>query len=196
MNTCFRSWAICSLWLAPVVVRAEVPIPMECRVRDLPGDRCGWCALETLARFHHITELNHLADKQTGRASIADLEAALDKVEVNFRVQDPGIRNKAILRYAVREKLGAIVGFRELTPGAGRHIVTLVDYEPDEVRVIDSNDSDGRIRTMSLKRFLSWWDGFVLVIEPDEERTDSTKGTEAEMPMERNNSSPPQPEKK
>jgi hypothetical protein len=167
MNICFRSFAIFSLFLVPAAARAEVPIPMECRVRDLPGDRCGWCALETLARYHHITELNHLADKKTGRASIADLEEALDKVEVNYRVQDPGIRNKAILRYAVREKLGAIVGFRELTSGAGRHIVTLVDYGPDEVRVIDSNDSDGRIRTMPLKRFLSWWDGFVLVIEPD-----------------------------
>ena len=68
----------------------------------------------------------------------------------------------------MREKLGAMAGFRELTPGAGRHIVTLVDYGEEEVRVIDSDDSDGRIRTMPLKRFLSWWDGFVLVIEPNE----------------------------
>ncbi len=124
--------------------------------------------LETLARYHQITDLYHLADKKTEAARPADLEEALDKANVNYRVQDPGCRNKAILHYAVREKLGAIVGFRELTPGAGRHIVTLVDYGPEEVRVIDSNDADGRVRTMSLKRFLSWWDGFVLVIEPEE----------------------------
>jgi hypothetical protein len=160
--------AFLSLFLVPSVGWAEVPIPLECRVRGLPGQRCGWCALETLARYHQIRDLYHLADKQTAAARPTDLEAALDKVNVNYRVQDAGCRNKAILHYAVREKLGAIVGFRELTPGAGRHIVTLIDYGPNEVRVIDSNDADGRVRTMPLKRFLSWWDGFVLVIEPDE----------------------------
>jgi hypothetical protein len=166
--TSFR-WAFLALIsLAPSAARAEVPIPMACRVHNLPGDRCGWCALETLGRYHNITELNRLAENKDGRASVADLEEALDNINVNYRVQDPGIRNKAILHYAVREKLGAIVGFRELTPGAGRHIVTLVDYGPEEVRVIDSNDNDGRIRTMPLDRFHSWWDGFVLVIEPDE----------------------------
>ncbi len=169
MRTCIRGIALVALFLVvPSLGRTEVLIPLDCRVRNLPGQRCGWCALETLARYHKITELHNLADKQTNSASPADLEAALDKVNVNYRVQDAGLRNKAILRYAVREKLGAIVGFRELTPGAGRHIVTLVDYGPDEVRVIDSNDADGRIRSMSVKHFLSWWDGFVLVIEPDE----------------------------
>jgi hypothetical protein len=137
-------------------------------VRNLVGERCSWCALETLARYHQIEDLYHLADKRTGRASPEDLETALDEANVNYRVQDTGCRNKAILHYAVREKLGAVVGFREFRPGTGRHAVTLVDYGPDSVRVIDSNDADGRIRTMPLKRFLSWWDGFVLVIEPDE----------------------------
>jgi hypothetical protein len=168
MNFRIPSLAFLSVFFFAPLVSAEVPIPLDCRVRNLPGDRCGWCALETLGRYHRIADLYHLADKHTSRAGIADLEEALDKCNVNYRVQDAGLRNKAILRYAVREKLGAIVGFGEHTPGSGRHIVTLVDYGPEEVRVIDSNDADGRIRTLSLKRFLSWWDGFVLVIEPEE----------------------------
>jgi hypothetical protein len=101
-----------SLWtaflfvlLVPSAGRAEVAIPLDCRVRNLPGERCGWCALETLARFHQIEDLYHLADKRTGRASPEDLEATLDEANVNYRVQDIGCRNKAILHYAVREKL-------------------------------------------------------------------------------------------
>ncbi len=168
MCLCLREILFLAALLLPAALHAEVPIPLACRVRDLPGQRCGWCALETLARYHGITDLYHLADKHTSPARPEDLEAALDEVDVNYMVQDPGCRDKNLLRYAVREKQGALVGFRERRPGAGRHIVTLVDYGPDEVRVIDSNDADGRIRTMPLKRFLSWWDGFVLVIEPEE----------------------------
>ena len=164
-------WALLvSLFLVPSAVRAEVPIPLDCRVHNQPRERCAWCALETLARYHQIDELYDLAQKHSEAASIADLESALDEVNINYRVQDPGPRDVAILRYAVREKLGAVVGFREAKPGAGRHMVTLVDYGPNAVRVIDSNDADGRVRTMPLKRFLSWWDGFALVIEPESEQ--------------------------
>jgi hypothetical protein len=93
--------------------------------------------------------------KEECRASIADLEETLDNINGNYRVQDPGIRNKTILRYAMRKKLGTLVGYLKLTPGAGWHIVTRLDYATDGVRVLDSNDCDGRIATMPLKRFLS-----------------------------------------
>lgn len=175
MGKRFHWIAFVSALLTPAVVRAQVSIPLDCRIRNLPRQRAGWCALETLARYHHLTELYHLADEHTSAAQPADLEEALDKVNVNYRVQDTGCRNKAILRYAVREKLGAVVSFREYKKGAGRHMLTLVDYGPTEVRVIDSNDSDGLIRTMSLKRFLSWWDGFALVIEPEEAQLETGK---------------------
>jgi hypothetical protein len=65
----------------------------------------------------------------------------------------------------VRQGLGAVVGFRELFPGAGGHIVTLIDLTEEGVQVIDPNDADGRTRRMTLERFLYWWDGFALVLE-------------------------------
>ncbi len=163
------------LALLPVAVlvsptaAAEIPIRLEDRVRNQSEGRCGWCALETLARYHRLEDLYGLAQKHTSRAMPADLAAALDEARVNYRVQDPGRRNPFILRYAVQESLGALVGFRESRPGAGPHIVTLVDYGPREVRVIDPSDADGRIRTLTTERFLSWWDGFALVIEPSED---------------------------
>ncbi|HEY7310785.1 MAG TPA: hypothetical protein VH643_15585 [Gemmataceae bacterium] len=155
--------------LLPCAAHAEVKIALENRIRNLPEGRCAWCALETLARHHGITSLHGLADKHSTRATQIDLEAALDDVRIDYRTQPVGSRSTTILRYAIQENLGAIVGFRERVPGDGPHMVTLVDFGPDEVRVIDSNDADGRVRTMSRKRFLSWWDGFALVLEKHEE---------------------------
>ncbi len=138
-------------------------------MRNQSGDRCAWCALETLGRHHGIQSLHGLAAKHATRATLIDLEAVLDDLRIDYRTQPAGSRSTTILRYAIQEKLGAMVGFRERGPGQGAHMVVLVDIGPDEVRVIDSNDADGRVRTMSLKRFLSWWDGFALVLEKHEE---------------------------
>lgn len=149
--------------------QAQINIALKHRVRNQPEGRCAWCALETLARYHGFKALHGLAERHSTRATLADLEAVLDDAHLDYRVQDVGSRSTTILRYAIREKLGAMVGFRELVPGQGPHMVTLIDFTPDEVRVIDSNDADGRVRTMSMKRFLSWWDGFALVLEEHEE---------------------------
>lgn len=78
--------------------------------------------------------------------------------------QARGCFNKDILVDAMSEQLGAVVGFRELQPGGGGHIVTLIDFSGDTVRVIDPNDQDQRIRTLPMERFLNYWDGFALVL--------------------------------
>ena len=155
--------------LLPGLGRGEVNIPLSSRIRNLPRERCGWCALETLGRYHGLTALHDLARTHSTLARPGDLEAVLDRARIDYRVQDAGCRNTLTLRYAVRRNLGAIVHFRGRTPGDGGHFVTLVDFGPDSVRVIDSDDKDGRVRTMSRKRFLSWWDGFALVLEPVQE---------------------------
>jgi hypothetical protein len=151
---------------AATVCAADVEILAARRIHNAEGDRCGWCALETLARHHNLPGLFDLSAKHTGRARPEEMEAELDAAQINFRVQDPGCRNTLILRYAIQENRGALVGFRPPEPGAGRHIVTLVGITSECVRVLDPNDADGQVRTMPLGRFLSWWDGFVLVLEP------------------------------
>jgi len=137
-------------------------------VKNQPPGRCGWCSLETLGRFHQLKALYQLSEKKAYRCSPSSLESTLGELGIAYRVQPCGSTSLAILQYAVSEGLGAVVGFRELYPGAGGHIVTLVDFSDTGVRVIDSNDQDGRLRDMSLSRFLYWWDGFALVIEPKE----------------------------
>jgi hypothetical protein len=155
------------LLLIPCVGRAEVNIDPDCRMKNRPPGRCGWCAVETLARHHRIKSLFGLVEDHPSTANPDDLTAVLDKLHVRYQLQNRGDRSTAILRSSCREGLGAVVGFRPLREGAGGHIVTLVDFSDDTVKVIDPNDQDGRVRTMSAERFLHWWDGFTLVIQPE-----------------------------
>ena len=151
--------------LLPLAGWAEVKIPLECRVKNRPPGRCGWCALETLARHHGVKSLYTLTDDHDCRACPEDLEETLIAYGIAYRIQYPGNESTKILDHAIRKNRGAVVGFRGLTPDSGGHIVTLVDFGPEEVRVIDSNDADRRVRTMTRERFLHWWDGFALVPE-------------------------------
>jgi ABC-type bacteriocin/lantibiotic exporter with double-glycine peptidase domain len=162
-----RWFALALVLLLPCAAAAEVKIAPSCRIKNRPPGRCGWCALETLARHHRIKCLYDVTEDNATRCDPEDLESALDKAGVRYRIQYPGSRDTAILRYAIRKNLGAVVGFRELYPGAGGHIVTLIEFSDDAVKVIDSNDQDGRIRTMDPERFLYWWDGFALVLEAE-----------------------------
>ncbi len=159
------SFALTLLVLLPGAIRAEVKVSAACRIRNRPPGRCGWCSLETLARHHKIEALYGLTEHNASRCDVSNLETTVSEAEVPYRIQYPGQRNQRILHYAVDHGLGAVVGFRELYPGAGGHIVTLIDLTEDTVLVIDPNDADGRTRRMSLDRFLYWWDGFALVLE-------------------------------
>jgi hypothetical protein len=113
-----------------------------------------------------------LTEHNPSRCDVNNLEAVVAEAEIPYHIQYPGSRSQSLLRYAMREQLGAVVGFRELFPGAGGHIVTLIDLTEDGVQVIDPNDADGRTRRMTLDRFLYWWDGFALVLETDTAATE------------------------
>jgi hypothetical protein len=163
-KTCWLT--LTSIVLLTGAVWGGVDIPATCRIKNQPPGRCGWCSLETLGRYHQLRALYQLSEKNATRSSSESLLTTLDKLGIPYRFQPCGEFSKDILSYAVSQGLGATVGFRELHPGAGGHIVTLVEFTDDLVRVIDSNDQDGRIREMSAARFLYWWDGFALVLEP------------------------------
>ncbi len=167
MNSRVRFLAVTFVLLACSSAVAEVRIATACRIKNRPPGRCGWCALETLARHHRFKALYGVTDDHCSTCDAEELETAVADTGVRYRIQYRGEGSQAILRFAVRKNLGAVVGFRELYPGSGGHIVTLVDLTEDTVKVIDSNDADGRTREMTLDRFLYWWDGFALVLEND-----------------------------
>jgi hypothetical protein len=142
---------------------AAVDIAMDCRVANKPPGLCGWCAVETLARHHGIKALYGLVERSSSQSRPADLERVVAASEVGFRVQRRGQRSVEILRYAINQQLGAVVGFRPGCGASGGHIVTLVDLGPEEVRYIDPNYPD-RVRMMDLENFMQRWDGFALIL--------------------------------
>jgi hypothetical protein len=156
-----------ALFFLACAARAEVNIDPDCRMKNRPPGRCGWCALETLARHHHIKALYGLVEDHATTADPDDLITVLEKLHVTYRLQERGDRDTALLRSSCRDGLGAVVGFRPLHAGAGGHIVTLVDFNDETVKLIDPNDQDGRVRTLPTARFLYWWDGFTLVLQPE-----------------------------
>ena len=158
--------APCLFLLLPAVGFSEVQIPSDCRIANKPPGRCGWCALETLARRHAIKPLYGVVDKHPAQSRPRDLEGVVAATQVKYRIQERGSRNTEILRDAISRDLGAVVGLRPLYPGAGGHIVTLVEFGPKEVRILDPNDADRRVRAMDLETFLNRWDGFALVLDP------------------------------
>jgi len=156
-----------ALLLLPGAALAEVNIDPGCRMKNRPPGRCGWCAVETLARHHRIKVLFGLVEDHDSTSNPEDLTAVLDSSKVRHRLQTRGDRDTTILRSSCADSLGAVVGFRPLQEAGGGHIVTLVDFTDDTVKVIDPNDQDGRVRTMKTDRFLHWWDGFTLVLQPE-----------------------------
>ena len=162
-----------SLVFMTETVSGAVNIPTSCCVKNQPPGRCAWCSLETLGRYHHLQALYRISEKNPTRCTAQSLETTLVRLGIAYRVQQAGESSQDILRYAIRQRLGAIVGLRELQPKAGAHAVTLVDFTNADVQVIDSNDQDGRIRTMTRAQFHSWWNGFALVLEPKEPPPDS-----------------------
>ena len=157
--------ALSAVFVFPLSSSAEVQIETSCRIKNRPPGRCGWCAVETLARHLHLKKLHGITQSHATRTTLEDLIEVIGDAGVAYRIQRPGDLDTAILSDAIKGGLGAAVGFRELYPGAGGHIVTLVDFTDQTVKLIDPNDSDGRTRTMSLERFLYWWDGFALVLQ-------------------------------
>jgi hypothetical protein len=163
------------LLLLPALAPAEIEIATECRVANRPPGCCGWCAVETLARHHHIKALYGLVDRYPMQSRPRDLEGVIAACAVDYRIQNRGDRSTEILREAIRQGLGAVVGFRPPTPGACGHIVTLVDFGHTGVRFLDPDDTQGRVRTMDLDTFLDRWDGFALVLHPPKPTHPSTK---------------------
>lgn len=159
-------WLTVSLLLAASPAQAAIHIAPECRVKNRPPGRCGWCALETLARHHGLNAIYGFAARHPCMCSPRSLEESLLEAGVRYRIQYPGNRGRGILHYAIDEELGAAIGLRGPSVGPDGHIVTLVDLTPDKVRYLDPNDADGRTRTMSLRRFLLHWDGLAIVLVP------------------------------
>src|SRR5947209_6444179 len=149
-----RRLAVLFLLLACPAAMAEINIAPSCRVKNRPPGRCGWCALETLARHHHIEALYGFTAQHPCTCSATSLEESLAQTGVRYRIQYSGCTRQEILRYADRHGLGAAVGLLDGPSSSAGHMVTLVGFSARAVKIIDPNDANGRTRRLSLEQFL------------------------------------------
>lgn len=137
----------------------QVPIPMNCRVKNYTGIQCVWSSLSCLARYHNIPAAKNLIDKYKSYAGPGDVRRALDPIGVKY-VMNTGTKNKQFLVDYCAKGWGAGIGLN------GTHMVTLVHFKDGVVKIIDNSDPSLRIQSMSEDQFMRRWDGWAVVLIP------------------------------
>lgn len=138
----------------------QVPIPMNCRVPNRSGSQCVWCSIECLSKYHKIEVTSHLTDKYKRATGGNEVRRVLDGLGVKYIMQAEGNKDTRILEDACSKGWGAGVGLR------GTHMVNLVHFKDDTVKIIDNSDSSLKIRTWSKDQFMKAWDGWIVVMIP------------------------------
>jgi hypothetical protein len=138
----------------------QVPIPMNCRVPNRSGSQCVWCSIECLSKYHKIETTSHLTDKYKHATGGGEVRRVLDSLGVKYTMQSEGNRDTQMLEDACAKGWGAGVGLN------GTHMVNIVHFKGDVVKVIDNSDPGLGIRTWSKDQFLNRWDGWVIVMIP------------------------------
>lgn len=148
-------------------IGVQVPIPKDCRVFNKSGSQCVWCSIESLARYHGIKELyegnTRITKTYTWATSPAEVKRVLNNNygTVKWKQIQNGDRN-FIKKYVSEMKLGIAFGI----PG---HMLNLVHYDEknDTVKVIDNVGPKAlQVQTWSIKKFNQMWDGWGLVVFP------------------------------
>lgn len=113
--------------------------------------------------------VNHGSYKEKVHRSSGDylaMRQKLDEANVKYRIQETGIFNTDILRYAIKNKLGCMIVVKNWSGNSPYipHAVCIQDYDDDKVVLFDPNN-------LSCNYTVTWdwmsrhWTGYVLVIE-------------------------------
>jgi hypothetical protein len=150
----------------------QVPIPMECRVPNRSGDQCVWCSLECLSKYHKIEAGSHLTDTYKNSTDGKEVRRVLDGLSIKYTMQAEGNKDVKILEDACAKGWGASVGL------SGVHMVNVVHFKGDVVKVIDNADSTLKIRTWTKDQFFKRWDGWTVILVPPNDKP----STQAPLP--------------
>lgn len=160
--------------LADDTVDVQVPIPMECRVGNRSGSQCVWCSLECLARYHHVEAAMHLTDVHKGTAGSGNVKSVLDSLGVKYQQQQN--RDTKFLEDICVKGWGAGVGLN------GTHMVNVVHFKDDVVKIIDNSDSSLRIQTWTRAQFIQRFDGWVVTLIPSQSPKPPQSGQPIQLP--------------
>lgn len=94
----------------------------------------------------------------------AENTIADSKMDGDFWIQKKYYWKSEFLLSAARKDLGVAVSID--FPGHQRHMFVITGMDDHEVRVVDSNYPPGTIKHLPVDRFLEYWCGFAIVIDP------------------------------
>jgi ABC-type bacteriocin/lantibiotic exporter with double-glycine peptidase domain len=145
---------------------AEFQVSEKCWVKNPRVDpRCAWCCLEMLARQHGIKAMYNIGQDQPRCAKIPDLEEALKKSPILYWLEYPGVQNFALLRHAMKHKLGAMIGLHKGVAGPDKHVVIVTKITSQRIEYLDPNDGPGITRLISPQKLFRSWDGLLIIIK-------------------------------
>jgi hypothetical protein len=148
-------------------VDTQVKIAMEDRVPNKTGIQCVWSSIETIARHQKIEVLYDITEDSRYKGFAGPTSAAkmLDLKKVKFEQTYPGSKRdtRLLIQGCQRDKTGVAFG----VPG---HMMTMVHYDEVDkvVQYIDNSDKTLTVRTWTLSEFNRRWDGWSLVIYPND----------------------------
>ena len=150
-------------------VSGEIVIDAKDHIPNSKDGYCAWCALETLARYHHIESLYGIADRYKQHPSVGatpdDLAGELRVADVDHAIGRFGNHDWRLLMAANKKNLGSIVGLRDYPVEKGHHAVVLTHIDADIVKIVDSNHP-GHVLTADRAWFDEHWTGWLVVIWP------------------------------
>jgi len=141
----------------------QCPIPEEFRINNNTGSQCVYSSTETIGIWAEEPRLKKLTQRPEcqGLSSPPQLANILNRLGVKFEQTNTGDKENGLklIQKAMLYGRGCAVGLQNV------HMVTLVHYDPlgNRVCIID-NIGAKKIRLMSVKKFMSIWDGWVVVI--------------------------------
>jgi hypothetical protein len=143
--------------------QAKLPyldVAKENRIPNRTGSQCVFCAIETLARHHKITQLYDLTQKYRGPSGPGQVAAILKARGIDFNQRWPGQPYESFIKKACAYGYGCLVSV-----GHGRHAIACVGCDETHIYVID-NGPNRETQAWSWQRFRGTTDGWVCVIYP------------------------------
>jgi hypothetical protein len=138
--------------------RADVDIPMECRVHNGTGSQCVWSSLETLARYWEIPELYDLTERYGGTAGPQNACSVLHRRSVPHATHHPGQPGRMeFIQACVDYGYGCAIGI-------GNHMCVLVGLDKESARIISNNNRTKEIQTVPRQEFDRIFDGWAVCI--------------------------------
>ena len=163
---------------------ADVNVPAEFRIKNQSPGYCMWASLETIGRTLGVKQTEGLVEarKQDGPWGIRDQQTGvyewfpnnighpvivklkLQDRGVKFKMQEPGVKDLAIIKEALKANRPVAIGIMMDVP-VGSHAVALTSLDEKEVHYVDSN-YPGVISVRTRAWFDERWTGYVVDLWP------------------------------